>query len=102
MLSHQAGSCAELRGSTQQLCHEWTCCSTGSSLGVPGDSGGTRLLSAEPCTVGTGGASGRRPNCGKAHNVQSPGQAEEVLLDAVRYVFTAPVAMQKPHVKLEA
>lgn len=90
------------RGTTQQLCHEWTCCSTGSSLGVPGDNGGKRLLSAEPCTVGMGGASGQCPNCGKTHAVQSPGQAEEILLDAVHYVFTAPVAMQKPHIKLEA
>lgn len=55
--------------------------------GVPGDNGGKRLLSAEPCTVGMGGASRWHPNCGKTHTVQSPGQAEEILLHAVHYVL---------------
>ena len=63
---------------------------------------GKHLLSAEPCTVGMGGASRWHPNCGKTHTVQSPGQAEEILLDAVHYVFAALVAIQKPHIRLEA
>lgn len=82
-----------MRGCAAQLEALW---------GIPGDNGGKHLLSAEPCTVGMGGDSGRHPNCGKTHTVQSPGQAEEILLDAVHYVFTAPVAIQKPHIKLEA
>lgn len=32
----------------------------------------------------------------------SHGQAEEILLDAVRCVFTAPAATQKSNIKLEA